>query len=770
MEKSLFDTENTENVTLQCTVTKEIYRRPANGYTVLLCWDLDRNKAVSVIGTLPVPLRRDGTVYTFVGKFTKHEKYGKQLNLLYYEEHFPVTIDGIEKFLYSSFIKGVGKALAKRIVSRFGEKTLEVIDKEPERLLDIQGIGKIKLQKIVATWGEQREVKRILAFLMDNEITDNLAMKIFRKYGVNSVALIKENPYRLAEEIEGVGFHRADEIAKRLGFPHNSFFRIKAGIMCTLDIECKNGHCYLPKRELIDMASELLAVEDSLVLMTLDELKRDDADKKADIVMEDASVFSSAYGEVVYPAYYYYAEKGVMSALRRVMFSPSRFSDADGVVLSENDFKEKYQSVIEYGYADEQWHAIYNARYRKVMVITGGPGTGKTTTVGGIIDVYKSLSARILLAAPTGRAAKRMQEATGMEAKTIHRLLEYNPEQGFGRNADIPLGGDVLIVDECSMIDILLMNNLMKAVPSNMTVIFVGDADQLPSVGAGNVLHDLIASDVFPVAHLNKVFRQAEESRIITVAHNVNDGVMPDLHIVSKSDFFFLDLDKELDKQGVLPYDRTPSLYAEVAGDMVVDLALRRLPAIGYNPNDIQVLTPQKGTLAGTVILNRILQASLNHNEDSLSFGKDNIFKVDDRVMQIKNNYDKVVFNGDVGKVVSVDTEEKRLTVSFDGIVEPVVYEREELDELALAYASTIHKSQGCEYPVVVMPLITSFWNMLHRNLLYTGITRAKEKLVIVGMRKALQKAVRDNDVMGRNTLLAERLKTIKEESLAYAG
>lgn len=742
-----------ELVTINCTVTKIIYRNNRDGFTVLLCWNLDSNKALTVTGTLPVELDKKIS-YKFTGHLVKHEKYGKQLALMYYEQNLPVSLDGIREFLSSSFIKGIGKSIAKRIVALFGEKTFDVIDKEPERLMEVNGIGKGKYEKIVTSWAEQREIKNILAFLKDNAITDNLALKIYHKFGINSVRSITENPFCLCD-IEGIGFKRADEIAMRLEFPKDSIYRIEAALLSVLKDSNKNGDCFLHYDYLIGEARTLLGIDEDKIVMTLDSLDVPNHEGIRSVVLMKPTEEEKADDSLAldtYPVYlapYYYAELGVARHLARIK------QQSNHILTYRNLWDETKFNTEEITYADEQIEAIRTALTEKIMILTGGPGTGKTTTVNGIIQQYNTFGGTVLLAAPTGRAAKRLSSLTNREAKTIHRLLEYNPDKGFQRNDENRLDGDVLIVDESSMIDIILMNSLLKAVPSHMSLIFVGDSDQLPSVGAGNVLHDLINSNQIPVVCLKKIFRQAEQSRIITTAHAVNAGQMPVLFNRKDSDFFFLDLNNEIAKRKLPANIDKKEVYPQIAMEMVVDLIETRLPKAGYKQEDIQLLTPQKGTLAGTNNLNPILQAGLNPCPIFLKMGRTE-YRLGDRVMQIQNNYDKEVFNGDVGVIVDVNTEDKNLTVLFDQ--REVKYEIEELDDLVLAYASTIHKAQGCEYPIVVMPLIRNFWNMLHRNLLYTGITRAKDLLIIVGTKDALYRAVTNNSIIHRNTMLTERL------------
>lgn len=737
--------DNNNLVTFNGFVEKYIYRDEHSGYTVMLCYDTDHQHAVTVVGMIPVSLQQSkNQTYRFSGEWVRHEKFGRQFSLTYYEMNLPVTKEGIEKFLSSSFVKGISKAIAKRIVVMFGVKTFDVLNQCPEQLLNVNGIGNVRLNKIIKSWNEQKEIRNILTFLKANDITDALAMKIFRKFGVQSVSRIQENPYCLADEIDGIGFQTADRIALRLGFAKDCYFRIRSGILYLLREDTKQGNCFMFYKPLLKQAQEMLGVDEQVVTMSLDDMadQKPDAHPYVKFVGKD---ITKAEDKAVYLPFYYYAERSVASMLLRIQ--------GDGNFHLSVD-RERVSYLANKKFADEQWEAIKLATSHKVMILTGGPGTGKTTTVNGILAAYSSTGAKILLAAPTGRAAKRMKESTGKEAKTIHRMLGYGKDNSFQFNEDNPLSGDILVVDECSMIDISLMYHLLLAVPDTMSVIFVGDADQLPSVGAGNVFHDMIQSDMFPVVRLNKIFRQAESSRIITNAHKINQGVFPDIRNGSNSDFFFIDVDKELDRRKVPLTERIPSRYTEEAATIVTNLMEKRLPQKGFSVDDIQILTPQKNTPAGTILLNKALQTSLNHNMEFFPVGKDDCIKVGDRVMQIKNNYDKNVFNGDVGIVESINYDEKELLVNFDGVF--VTYDKSDIDEIILSYAATIHKSQGSEYKVVIIPLVTSFWRMLHRNLLYTGVTRAKELLVIVGTQKALRRAVYNNEIIRRNTLLVE--------------
>ena len=554
---------------------------------------------------------------------------------------------------------------------------------------------------------------------------------------------MKENPFQMADDIWGIGFKTADGIAQKLGFAKEAYVRLRSGIMYTLSNLADEGHVFAYKEQLIAKAAELLEAEESSIVMTLDQMI---ADK--DLICETVDYKTDqAEMKAIYLPAFYYAEAGVAGKLKRLAQAPA----ADRLWHALMDARQKtgneslsidvgkIQEKVDMKYDEIQADAIRKAAVSKVMVLTGGPGTGKTTTTQGIIAAYRSFGLKILLAAPTGRAAKRMTEATGLEAKTIHRLLECKPPEGYQKNEDNPLDGDVLIIDECSMIDMILMNALLKAIPEGMRLILVGDIDQLPSVGAGNVLRDIIDSGVFPVVRLTRIFRQAQSSRIIMNAHAINEGKFPDISNGKNTDFFYIEKEDP-----------------EEAVQEIVRLVKNNLPRYYKTPwNHIQVLTPMQKGIVGAANLNLALQEALNPQGDGLRRGG-YLFRTGDKVMQIRNNYEKEIFNGDIGTVESVDLQERTLKVNFDQHI--IEYEASELDELVHAYATTIHKAQGSEYPIVVMPVLMNHYVMLQRNLIYTGITRAKKVLVIVGTRKALSYAVRNVTVTKRNTFLKERL------------
>ncbi|MGN1313858.1 MAG: ATP-dependent RecD-like DNA helicase [Lachnospiraceae bacterium] len=745
-------------IKIRCVVERITYQNPENGYTILKCRVKDHVDLVPVIGNLlDVNV---GSVLLVEGSWKVDPKYGRQFVAESWEETLPATVYGMEKYLGSGLIKGVGPKFAKRIVQKFGIDTFAVIEDNVQLLIEVEGIGNKRVQMIAESWEHQKEVKNVMLFLQDNGVSTSFAAKIYKQYGNNSIPVVKENPYRLADDIWGIGFKTADQIATKLGFEKNSFVRLRSGIMYTLSELSNDGHVYAEKKQLIKAASELLEAEESYIVMTMDEML-----SKQDLIQEKTIVKLNESNEPIEAIYlppFYYAEIGVAGKMKKLATAPAIDRLWTGLMKARGESGKEDLSVdveaiekrVGMTYDDVQRDAIRQAATAKVMVLTGGPGTGKTTTTHGIISAYKAYGLRILLAAPTGRAAKRMTEATGLEAKTIHRLLECKPPEGYQKNEENPLEGDVLIVDECSMIDIVLMNSLLKAIPQNMRLIMVGDIDQLPSVGAGNVLRDIIDSGSFSVVRLTRIFRQAQTSRIIMNAHRINEGKSPDISNGKDADFFFMENEN-----------------AEAVVPQIVELVKTKLPNYYHvDWKQIQVLTPMQRGVVGATNLNLALQEALNPTEQEIfmrgrgavMMPKDTLrrsgfaFRSDDKVMQIKNNYDKEVFNGDIGIIESVDTQDRTLKVNFDNRI--VEYDVTELDEIVHAYATTIHKSQGSEYPIVVMPVLMNHYVMLQRNLIYTGITRAKKILVLVGTKKALSYAIRNVTVMKRNTMLKERL------------
>ncbi len=702
---------------LRCVVERITYQNEQNGYTVIKCRAGGSHDLITVVGTMPET--HIGSVFTFTGEWRIDARYGRQFSAVSYEETLPATVYGIEKYLGSGLVKGIGPKFASRIVKKFGTETLDIIENQPDRLLDVPGIGKVRVERIRKSWEEQKEIKNIMLFLQEHDVGTSHATKIYKTYGSESIRIVKENPYRLADDIWGIGFRTADTIAEKMGFGHDKYPRLRSGLLYTLNSLGDDGHCFSTREQLIRSGSEMLEVGEELLSDALDEMIRAE-----DVITDE---------DAIYLPPYYYSETGAARRLCTVRDGKS------GIRIRTEGLAERIRKASGIDYDEVQMQAITAAVQSKVLVLTGGPGTGKTTTTLGIIKAFRMTGARILLAAPTGRAAKRLSEATGMEAKTVHRLLEVKPPEGYQRNEENPLEGDVLIIDECSMIDIMLMYSLLRAVPDSMTLILVGDVDQLPSVGPGNVLRDIIDSGCFPVIRLTRIFRQAQTSRIITNAHRINKGLLPDVSNGRNTDFFFME--KE-----------TPEETAEA----IVELVRTKLPRYyKVRPSEIQVLTPMQRGVTGAANLNQKLQEAVNPGDTGLRRGG-YTFRPHDKVMQIRNNYEKEVFNGDIGDVERVDTEEHTLSVRFEERL--VEYDVSELDELVLAYAVTIHKSQGSEYPYVVMPVLMSHYVMLQRNLIYTGVTRARKGLVIVGTKKALAAAVRTVTVTKRNTRLCRRL------------
>ena len=705
---------------IQCSVKRIRYLNEDNGYTIFVAETNDSKENFTVVGYF-VSIRQEMELL-LKGDWVNDSKYGWQFSVTEYEEVLPHTLLGIENYLGSGVVAGIGPVIAKRIVTMFGEDTIKILDEKPEMLNDVPGIGKKRVKQIISSWSELRAVRDIMIFLQSYGIGRATAFRIIDEFGTNCVEIIKNNPYKLTE-IWGIGFKTADTIALNIGFEKNSAYRLSGGLTYTLFTAQDFGHCYSPKEELKQKASSMLEVspnELDEVINTLIQTKQ--------IIFEKE--------DKLYLPFLYHSEVGTAKRIQKILEKRHKRINADRLL----EFVERN---IQITYAEAQKIAIKTALTSKISIITGGPGTGKTTTVKGIIAAFNEARMTILLAAPTGRAAKRLSETTSMAAVTIHRLLEANPMSGFGRNEDNKIKGDILIIDESSMIDISLMYSLLKAVPDEMSIIFIGDIDQLPPVGPGNVLKDMIASEMIPVVRLSHVFRQAYGSRIVMNAHRINQGRMPNLKHEDKSDFFFIE---EKDSSNL--------------ANTIVELCSSRLPAyFNVHPFSIQVLSPMRRGISGVKNLNHILQNELNPTPHKIVYGGTE-FRLYDKVMQIRNNYDKEVFNGDIGQIVSIDEEKGELAVQFDMLI-PVLYSRNEMDELVLAYATTVHKAQGSEYDIVVIPITEQHYVMLQRNLLYTGITRAKQAIILVGTTSAIAIAVRNDRVAKRYTGLKERLQNI---------
>lgn len=726
-------------------INEVVFRNEVNGYSVL---EMQRDdEEFTMVGYFPYV--NIGETIKAYGYWVDHPDYGRQFKMESYEIITPATLNGIERYLASGLIPGIGPVTAKKIVEKFGTDTLDIIQYNPQKLTEIDGIGPKKAQKIYDAFIEQRELKEIMLFLQSYNISPTYAVRIYKTYGQRTIQIIKENPYNLAEDIFGIGFKMADRIALSMGIPLDSKYRIASGTRYVLNQYHSNGHSYVPQEVLIKTASELLEVREEDVENILSHLY---IDRK--IVVEKLEDVIA-----VYSIAFHRAELGVarrLLALAQYPVSKVVF-DVDQVI----DLIEIEEGI---NLASNQREAVHQAVNKGVLIITGGPGTGKTTTIKAIISIFERMGLKVELCAPTGRAAKRMQEATGREAKTIHRMLEYgygdkDEDMVFQRNEDLPLEADVIIVDEVSMVDILLMNNLLKAIAEGTRLILVGDVDQLPSVGPGCVLKDLINSEAVTVVRLNEIFRQAEESLIVVNAHRINRGEAPILNRKDK-DFFFI---REESQIGIL--------------DKIKELCKERLPKFsGYNSNDgIQVLSPMKKGICGVFNLNLELQKILNppHISKNEIPYRDVIFREGDKVMQIRNNYKmkwqsladpdyegQGVFNGDMGIITKIDSEEQIVEVIYDG-EKLVKYEVSELDELELAYAVTVHKSQGSEFPILVMPVIPGPPMLLTRNLLYTALTRAKKMVVLVGHERCIYSMIRNNYVTRRYSGLEYRLRRL---------
>jgi exodeoxyribonuclease V alpha subunit len=719
---------------LQGQIERITYFNEENGYTVAKVKVYGRNDLVTVVGNILSPT--PGEVIKMKGEWVNNPKYGEQFKVVNYKSLVPASVSGIQKYLGSGLIKGIGPVMAKRIVKKFGENTLEVIEHDIQTLAEVDGIGEKRIDMIKNAWAAQKEIRQVMVFLQSHGVSSGYATKIFKQYKDQSIEVVKENPYRLATDIFGIGFLTADKIAEKLGIAKDSELRAEAGILYVLNQLSDDGHVYYPYELLITKCQEILEVDREIIVKALGTIS---LDKR--IVIEDLNQNIYEFKEnnkAVYLAKYHFSETSIANRVKVLVNTPKliRKIDSDKAI-------EWVQKQIAITLAEKQKEAIKSAIENKVMVITGGPGTGKTTIINAVIKIFSRIGVQILLAAPTGRAAKRMSEVTGHEAKTIHRMLKYNIKGGgFEKNDDNPLDCDLLILDEASMIDTILMHHLLKAIPRQATFILVGDVNQLPSVGAGNVLKDIINSQAVPVVELNEIFRQAQESLIIVNAHKINNGIIPSLKASGEKleDFYFIE--KE-DPEEVLK--------------LILEFTTERIPKrFNFDPFDeIQILTPMHRGVVGASNLNITLQQVLNPREDGITRGGKN-FRINDKVMQIRNNYDKEVFNGDIGRILNIDTESQEVTISFDG--RTVVYDYPDLDEVVITYAVSVHKSQGSEYPAVVIPILTQHYMLLQRNLIYTGVTRGKKLVVIIGTKKALAIGVKNNKTENRYTYLRYRL------------
>lgn len=710
------------------TVDTIIFASQDNRFTVLKLSPEKLSTQITVTLNGIAPLI--GQLLEIEGEWVKHPKFGQQFKATTYKTVAPTEISGIEKFLASGAINGIGPAMAKKIVAEFGEKTLEVIAKSPNELLKIPGIGKKTAEKISTSYLEQSELTEIMVWLENHGISNTYAGKIFAKYGSFAIDIMEKDIYRLFQDIEGIGFLTADKLAFNLGIQREDKRRIISGIDYALMQLCNNGHCCIPEMALVDKTAKILQVNNQIIFTILKE-RIDNGSLNTEVVGGET---------LIYPPYLYYAEKKVAMRLLQLQQATEPLSE-DNLSLFIKVWEKDNQIQL----AQKQKEAIKACLHHGVLVLTGGPGTGKTTVIKGILSILKAQGLKIRLAAPTGRAAKRLSETTGQKALTIHRLLEANNlaqddnlQLGFSKDINDQLDADVIILDEVSMVDIVLMHHFLNAVPDGCRIILVGDTDQLPAVGPGSVLKDIIRSQKIPAIRLDEIFRQAQTSMIIQNAHIINAGRLPDIR-KQYSDFVFYELNDDTS-----------------ITQKILDLCTKDLPHEGFDVlKDVQVLSPMHRFLCGVENLNLMLQEQLNpkKNQNELKYSSQT-FRVGDKVMHIRNNYQKNVFNGDIGFIQDINNE--KLTVDyFDHIV---TYEKNELNELTLAYASSVHKSQGSEYKVVIIPLSTSHYIMLQRNLLYTAITRAKQKVIIIGSKKALMTAIQSNRTQKRYTLLAERL------------
>ena len=720
---------------LEGQIERITYTNEETGYTVARIKVTGYSEPITAVGKLISPT--PGEFLKMEGAWMDHPKFGRQFKVISYRSVVPSSIEGIQRYLGSGLIKGIGPVMASRIVEKFGEKTLEVIDNRVEELEKVEGIGRERVGMIRRAWEDQKDIREVMIFLQGHGVSSAYATKIFKRYGHNAVSVLKRNPYTLATDIFGIGFQTADRIAEKLGFEKSAPVRAEAGILYVLAQLSDDGHVYYPYEALIVKCKEVLEVDREVILKAFGNIAYD-----GKVVTEDLNLELEEFvpnQKAVYLAQFYTSETGIAKYFARLTSSPKRTRKMD-----QDKAIEWVQGKINLDLAPKQIEAVKRAISDKVMVITGGPGTGKTTIINAVIKIYRAVGARILLAAPTGRASKRMSEATGYPARTIHRMLEYSFQKGgFQRNQDHPLEVDVLILDEVSMVDTFLMYHLLKAVPAEATLVMVGDVNQLPSVGPGSVLKDIIKSSVVPVVELKEIFRQAGESLIIVNAHKINNGAMPVLKTSKEGleDFYFVEQDDPGQALGI-----------------IMELVCERIPKrFNFHPiDDVQVLSPMHKGVVGAANLNMKLQEALNPSKVQIAKGE-RVFRLKDKVMQIRNNYEKEVFNGDIGRITSMDQETQQVTITFDGI--PVPYNYVELDEVALAYAISVHKSQGSEYQAIVIPILSQHYVLLQRNLIYTAVTRGKKLVVMVGSKEALAIGVRNDRIMRRYTYLAERLK-----------
>lgn len=763
---------------LDAVLERITYVNEETGYTIArVATERSGPDLLTVVG--PLLGAQIGESLRLTGRWGSHPRYGRQFEVHSYTTVLPATVQGIRRYLGSGLIKGIGPTMAERMVDHFGVDILKIIENEPERLVEVHGLGPKRTRRIAEAWEEQKAIKEVMVFLAGVGVSTSLAVRIYKKFADESVTVVSQEPYRLASDVWGIGFRTADTIAQAVGIPHDSPERIKAGLQYTLSQAADDGHCYLPEPNLVVDAARILDVDRELVAPCLDELVAAEGVVREPVPSSGApaasvpsgvsgtpggAVPSGAPGGAVPSG----APGGVVPAVYLVPFHRAEQSLANGLLTLLNAPVERMPAFRDVDWdralawlrtrtgqdlAPEQRDAVRLTLTRRVAVLTGGPGCGKSFTVRSIVELARAKRASVVLVAPTGRAAKRLAELTRHEASTVHRLLQLQPGGDPLYDRDNPLDADLVVVDESSMMDVVLANKLVKAVPPGAHLLFVGDVDQLPSVGAGEVLRDLLAADVVPRVRLTQIFRQAQESGIVVNAHRINAGQTP--RLTGFGDFFWFTCDPD-PESGLHPAEETARL--------VVDIVSRRIPArFGLHPvQDVQVLTPMHRGPAGAGNLNAVLQEALTPARDGRPERRHGgrVFRVGDKVTQLRNNYDKGaagIFNGTVGTVSALSVEDQTLTVLTDED-ESVDYDFTELDELAHAYAVTIHRSQGSEYPAVVIPVTTSSWMMLQRNLVYTGVTRARKLIVLVGSRRALAQAVRTSGSGRRHTALDHRL------------
>jgi exodeoxyribonuclease V alpha subunit len=729
--------------TLEAVLERITYANQETGYTVARVATDRSSDLLTVVG--PLLGAQPGESLRLQGRWASHPQYGRQFQVEAYTTVLPATVQGIRRYLGSGLIKGIGPKMAERIVDHFGEDTLRLIEEEPGRLVEVPGLGPKRTQMITIAWAEQQAIKEVMVFLQGVGVSTSLGVRIYKAYRDEAIEVVRREPYRLAADVWGIGFKTADQLARSLGIPHDSPQRVKAGLQFALSQATGDGHCYLPETELVAKATELLEVDLGLARRCLEELVAEEGVVAEPLPAAVSPGVRDGTGRAIWLVPFHRAERALAGGLLRLLDAPgdrlAGFQAVDWTVALD-----WLRQTIGVTLAPEQEAAVKLALTERVAVLTGGPGCGKSYTVRAVVALARAKHAKIALAAPTGRAAKRLAELAGLEAATLHRLLQLRPGGDAAFDRDHPLDADLLVVDEVSMLDVLLANKLIKAIPPGAHLLFVGDVDQLPSVGAGEVLRDLLAAERLPRVRLTHVFRQAQQSGVVINAHRINAGQPPITHGL---DDFFLFAEDDPDR----------------VADLVVEIVANRLPRrFGLDPRqEVQVLCPMHRGLAGAGVLNERLQAALTPGREGLAerrFGG-RVYRVGDKVMQLRNNYDKGtagVFNGSVGVVTALSLEDSELRVLLDED-EEVAYGFDELDELTHAYAVSIHRSQGSEYPCVVVPVTTSAWLMLQRNLLYTAVTRAKRMVVLVGSRRALAKAVRTQSAGRRYTALTQRLR-----------